>query len=106
MSLKGTILPKVQDLMCLMKTQNDIEQLTSLLLIFSHIASDEEMQIVGFREKQNRNALKMQELYRFMVNHYQDKISLEDVAKNVGMNVTSFCTFFKKRERNVVFYST
>ncbi|MCW3806800.1 AraC family transcriptional regulator [Plebeiibacterium marinum] len=104
MSLKGKLLPLIQRLMHSMISQNNMEQLTTLLQIISHISSDTEMQIVGFRERQSRKADKLQEVHRFMLTHYQEKITLDDVAKYVGMNSSSFCSFFK-REKGMSFFT-
>lgn len=104
MSLKGNLLSLIQRLMLSMISQDNVEQLATLLQIISHISSNTEMQIVGFREKQSRKANKLQEVYRFMLTHYHDKITLDDVAKYIGMNSSSFCSFFK-REKGMSFFT-
>lgn len=96
MSLQGDILPHVQTLMKSMTKQNNMEQLSSLLYIFSHIASSKEMKVVGYSEKKNNNTKKMQKVYRYVIVNYNKKISLNDIAEHVGMNRSSFCTFFKR----------
>jgi len=104
MSLQGEILPFVQILMKSMSNQNNLEQLSSLLHIFSHIASSKEMRVVGYSEKKNNNAQKMQKVYRYILVNYNNKISLDEIAKYIGMNRSSFCTFFK-RESGRTFFS-
>ncbi|MBS2100973.1 AraC family transcriptional regulator [Carboxylicivirga linearis] len=104
MSLKGELLSSIQRLMYSMTLQNNLEQLTTLLQIISHISSNTDMQVVGFRERQSRNADKLQEVHRYMLTHYHDKITLDDVAKYVGMNSSSFCSFFK-REKGTSFFT-
>jgi len=96
MSIQGEILPYVQTLMKSMSGQNNLEQLSSLLHIFSHIASSDEMKVVGYSEKKNNNAQKMQKVYRYILVNYSNKITLDDIAKHIGMNRSSFCTFFKR----------
>ncbi len=103
-SLKGNILPVVQRLMYSMTSQNNMEQLSTLLLIFLHLASSNEMQIVGNRRQKNKEAQKIQEVYRYILSNYNKKILLDDVARYVGMNSSSFCTFFK-REKGMSFFS-
>ncbi|KAA3640571.1 MAG: AraC family transcriptional regulator [Bacteroidetes bacterium] len=105
MSLKGVALEKVQYLMLSMTTQNDMEQLSTLILILFQIACSDEMHVVGFREKQSRSTLKMQEIHRFILTHYHRKISLDEAASYIGMNRSSFCTFFKK-EKGKTFFET
>lgn len=103
-SLKGDKLPVVQELMRAMIFQNNMERLSTLIFIFSQIASSDEMDVVGFREKRHRGILKMQDVYRFMLTNYHQKISLDNVANVVGMNRSSFCSFFK-RENGKSFFA-
>lgn len=58
MSLEGDILSYVQTLMKSMLYQNNLEQLSSLLNIFSKIATSKDMRVVGFTEKKNNNSKK------------------------------------------------
>ncbi|MFT3844148.1 MAG: AraC family transcriptional regulator [Lacibacter sp.] len=93
---QGNILQQLQMNLTAMRWQNDMERLSSFINLFSIIASSEENLAVGSRRKQNRNAVKLQDIYRFIYNNYQREISLDDVASYVRMNRTSFCVFFKR----------
>lgn len=104
MSIKGDQLPVIQKLMRTMTSQNNLEQLSTLLLILSHISSTGEIQIVGSSKKQTRRSDKLQEVHRFMLTHYHEKITLHDAARYVGMNSSSFCSFFK-REKGISFFT-
>lgn len=104
MSIKGDQRPIVQKLMRAMTSQNNVEQLSTILLILSHISATNELQIVGSQKKQTRGLDKLQEVHRFMVTHYQEKITLDDAAQYVGMNSSSFCSFFK-REKGISFFT-
>lgn len=86
----------LQNMMTAMKSQNDMEQLSSLLNLLDIIASSNETRIVGYPGKQNKSTAKMQDIYRFTFNNYQNSIALDDVANYVGMNRSSFCVFFKR----------
>lgn len=92
----GKTLGTLQKMMTAMKSQNDMEQLSSLLNLLDIIASSNETRIVGYPGKQNKSTAKMQEIYRFTFNNYQNSIALDDVANYVGMNRSSFCVFFKR----------
>lgn len=94
--LEGNTLVSVQKILTAMLSQNDIEQLSSFITLLSVISSSDETHIVGLYHKQNKSTAKMQEVSRFMVNNFQHKIALDEVAKYVGMNRASFCTFFKR----------
>ena len=87
-----------------MLVQSDMEQLASLFVLFTKIARAEELQVVSNFKNQNKGTEKMQEVSRFMVHNSHRKISLDEVAQYVGMNRSSFCTFYK-REKGKSFFS-
>ena len=93
---EGQTLSKIQKLMSDMVSLNDVERLLSLLRIFVIIGSAKEAIVVGNLPKQNKSAIKIQNISRFIVNNFQRKILLEEVARYVGMNTSSFCSFYKK----------
>lgn len=93
---EGQTLLKIQELMTTMVTLSDIDRLLSLLRIFIIIGSAKETIVVGTLLKQNKSTIKIQNISRFIVNNFQRKISLDEVAQHVGMNSSSFCSFYKK----------
>jgi YesN/AraC family two-component response regulator len=103
-TFQGESRKALQKVMTQMSSQNNMEQLSSLLKIFEIIAFSAETCVVGNLMKQNKSALKMQEVSRFIVHNYQNKITLDEVAQHFGMNRTSFCSFFK-REKGKSFFS-
>lgn len=101
---EGKTLKSIQKIMTQMLTQNNMEKLASLFVLFTHIADAEELRVVSNFKKQNKGTEKMQEVTRFMVHNSHRKISLEEIALYVGMNRSSFCTFYK-REKGISFFS-
>lgn len=101
---KGKTLYGLQQIITDMLVQNDVAQLASLLQLFSIIASSDETKVVGLFKRQNKNTVKMQDISRYMASNYQRKISLDEIAQYVGMNRTSFCTFYK-REKGKPFFT-
>jgi len=93
---EGNTQLRIQEIMTDMVSQSDIERLLSLIRIFVIIGLSKETSVVGTLKKQNKGTIKMQSISRYIVNNYQQKISLEEVAKYVGMNNSSFCSFYKK----------
>ncbi len=89
-------LSKVQELMSVMVSQNDVERLFSLLRIFTIIGSAKDAIVVGTLFKQNKSTIKMQDISRYIINNFQRKITLNEISKYVGMNSSSFCSFYKK----------
>lgn len=104
LKFEGKTLKSIQKIMTQMLAQNDMEQLASLLVLFTKIAGAEELRVVSNFKKQNKGTEKMQEVSRFMVHNSHRKISLDEVAQYVGMNRSSFCTFYK-REKGKSFFS-
>jgi len=104
LSLSGDVLRKVEQLMLSMTEQSDMERISTLLLIFAQISSSVEMRVVGYNRKQSKTTLRLQEINRFILNNYTQKITLDEIANYVGMNTSSFCSFFK-REKGQSFFS-
>ncbi|WP_440134838.1 AraC family transcriptional regulator [Chitinophaga sancti] len=96
LSFSGETLMAVQKCMVTMVSQNSIDRLSSFLKLISIIGDTPETYVVGTRYQKDSVATKMQEINRYMVNNYQRDISLDEIAKHVAMNRSSFCTFFKK----------
>jgi len=93
---QGNTQKSLQKIMTGMTFENEWEQLLSLLRILVLIGSSNETSIVGSFEKQSKSSVKMQNVARYIVNNFQRKITLDEVARYVGMNRSSFCSFYKK----------
>jgi AraC-like DNA-binding protein len=101
---EGETLKRVQELMTGMVAQNAVGRLSSFLQLMSVIGASSETRMIGSRYRKDKVAAKMLEVSRFMMNNYQREVSLEEVARYVGMNRSSFCSFFK-REQGKTFFS-
>jgi YesN/AraC family two-component response regulator len=86
----------LQKIMIDMTFQNEWERLLSFFKILAFIGSSDETSVVGSVEKQSKSFVKMQNAARFLVNNFQRKITLDEVAQYIGMNRSSFCSFYKK----------
>lgn len=95
-SFGGTILEELQQLMKEMVPQNPVDQLASFIKLLKLVSHGRQMQIVGHPVVENRKEKKLQEIYLYVLSNYQHLITLEDISKAVGMQRSSFCTFFKK----------
>ena len=93
---QGNTQKSLQKIMTGMTFENEWEQLLSLLRILVLIGSSNETSIVGSFEKQSKSSVKMQKVARYIINNFQRKITLDEVARYVGMNRSSFCSFYKK----------
>ncbi len=104
-TFQGESLLSIKRIMTRMIKQSNIERLSSLLKIFYVITSMAETKVVGEFVKQNKSSLKMQEISRYIVHNYQNKITLDTVANYFGMNKSSFCSFYK-REKGKSFFTS
>ena len=83
---------------------NDIEQLSALIELFGIISDHSEVIKSSVTAgSYGRNASKMNDIVWFMTNNFHRKISLDDVAKHVGMNRSSFCSFYKQETGRTFF---
>lgn len=95
---EGVTLELLQHEMSQMQGLDPVRQLLSLLNIFSVIASSDNLKVVGRSEKQNRSTEKMRAIHLYILNHFQQHITLDEVAVYVNMNRSSLCTFFKRNQ--------
>jgi YesN/AraC family two-component response regulator len=94
----GHTLKKLQVKITEMLSQTNAEQIASFINLLSIISNFKDTKAVGHFNKRNKTAVKMQDISRFMVHNYQRKITLDEIAKYVNMNRSSFCTFFKREK--------
>jgi AraC-like DNA-binding protein len=78
-----------------------LERISLLLSIFNNIVSCEEIELLSsvifvnsIDEGQNQ---RMNKIYKYVMDHFRDQISVEEIACDVHMTTTSFCRFFKQR---------
>ncbi|MCE6989702.1 AraC family transcriptional regulator [Dyadobacter sp. CY323] len=87
-------------LMQLLNTKG-LERISLLFSIFNNIVSCEEIELLSslifvnsIDEGQNH---RMNKIYKYVMDHFRDQISVEEIACEVHMTTTSFCRFFKQR---------
>lgn len=95
-SFSGEVLGRLQHLMSAMIAENEIQRISSFFLLLELISYSGEMQVVGRPVLENKQEKKLQEVYLFVLSHYQRVISLDEVAGSIGMQKASFCVFFKR----------
>jgi AraC-like DNA-binding protein len=100
---EGNTKNSIQKVMYDMISENEWERLLSLLKILALIGSSDETSVVGTFEKQSKSSVKMQNVARFLVNNFQRKITLDEIARYIGMNRSSFCSFYKKMKGKTFF---
>ena len=78
-----------------------LERISLLFSILDHIVHCEKVELLSslvfvnsIDEGQNH---RMNQIYKYVMNHFRDQISVEEVAYEAHMTTTSFCRFFKQR---------
>lgn len=89
-----------EKLVQLMNTRG-LERISLLFSIFDHIVSCDNLELLSslvfvnsIDEGQNH---RMNQIYKYVMSHFKDQISVEEIAEEVHMTTTSFCRFFKQR---------
>lgn len=95
-SVTGEPLQKLQTLMTSMIYKNDIERISSFIIVLELISYCKEMQIVGRPVIENKQEKKLQKIHLYILSNFQRNITLEEVSQFVGMQKSSFCVFFKR----------
>ena len=78
-----------------------IERISLLFSILNHIALCTKAELLSSKifvdsidEGQNQ---RMNHIYKYVMDHFRDQISVDEIAHKVHMTTTSFCRFFKQR---------
>ena len=83
-----------------MEGQSQFEKLLSMLSILNELELSEEFKVLnaeGFSmELQMQDNDRINTVFNYVKDHFQEAITLEEVAVLVSMTVPSFCRYFKK----------
>ena len=98
--LTGETAVRVRKLLAGLERSSDPEQFVTLLQLLFLIAQDGHYRPIGpgkFRGARiHKNKQRLQAVYKYIVENYHRKITLEEIASYASMNKTAFCLFFKK----------
>ena len=98
--LTGETAVRVRKLLAGLERSSDPERFVTLLQLLFLIAQDGHCRPIGpgkFRgAKIHKNKQRLQDVYKYIVENYHRKITLEEIASYASMNKTAFCLFFKK----------
>lgn len=80
-----------------------IEKMLSLARLLDFMAKTEEKQLLastGYSKiRKSVDFDRFDKAYRYMIDNFQQNITLEDVSQIVGMTPTSYCRYFKKHTK-------
>lgn len=99
-AFKGQTKEKIGAKIELMDTQNPFEKLLTLLSVLNELHESKDYTLLnanGFSlQTQVHDNDKINVIFNFVKDHFNEPISLEDMSNLVSMTEPSFCRFFKK----------
>lgn len=101
LQVKGNAKQKVVHLMMQMVHRTNAERIADLILILCTIADSDSRDVLSSIEYSKshigRDGDRLNKVYTHVVNHFEQSISLEEVASIANMAPTAFCRYFKSR---------
>ncbi|QMU28584.1 helix-turn-helix transcriptional regulator [Adhaeribacter radiodurans] len=83
-------------------TLNGMDRLTALLLLLSQLAESEEYELLSSPELNSQNKKdsdRLNKVFSYVMNHFKEEISVEEVADLAMMSYSGFCRYFKNRTK-------
>lgn len=76
--------------------ENELERLCEMLRLLPDMFTTSDHTLAGRPVRIERNVQRMQRVCTYVMRRYARPISLNDIAAEVGMNRSAFCTWFKR----------
>lgn len=92
---KGSTLHRLQSSLKRIENENDTERIVSLLGIIVDIAQSSELKFVG--RQRTDTEIKLEKIKIYIGCNYNHDICINSIAKYMGMNRSSLCTFFHQQ---------
>lgn len=89
-----------------LKNQTKIERIASLLKILDRVIISEKQPLSAFVYKErftDGDGKRMGAVFEYALDHFQEYISLEEIAEKANMSKNAFCRYFKKRTNKTFF---
>lgn len=100
LAFNGTAKKKIGEKIEILEYKPDFQRLLAILNILNELAKTPEYEILNAdhlsMELQSKDNDRINSIFNFVKEHYQQAISLENMADLVHMTVPSFCRYFKK----------
>lgn len=75
---------------------DDLGRLSVMLRLLPVIFTSSDRTFAGKPMRIERDVRRMQQICAYVMKHYVHPIALDDIAAEVGMNRSAFCTYFKR----------
>ena len=104
--LLGNLKKKVREIMQNLLQMDEAERFIWLLMILDMISKSQEYKLlasISYRNEKTSNLKRINKVLDYIMEHYQDELTLEMVAEQISMNKNAFCRFFKSATRKSLF---
>lgn len=81
-----------------MDKMDELGRLREMLGLLPYIFNPSDYILVGNPMKIERDVRRLQQISEYVMAHYVHRISLDEIASEVGMNRSAFCSYFKKHK--------
>lgn len=78
-----------------MNSLDEVGRLSEMFRLLPLIFTAQDYISIGIPMRIERNVRRMQQISTYVMAHYVHSISIDDIALEVGMNRSAFCTYFK-----------
>ena len=86
----------IRHLLSEMNGMDELGRLSVMLRLLPVIFISSDYTFAGKPMRIERNVRRIQQIYAYVMKHYVHSISFDDIAAEVGMNRSAFCSYFKK----------
>jgi AraC-like DNA-binding protein len=104
--LFGNLKMKVSEIMHNLLQMDDTERFIWLLYILNLISKSSEYELLAslsYHNEKPANTHRINKILDYIMEHYQEELTLEKVAEQIGMNKNAFCRFYKRATRKSLF---
>lgn len=81
-----------------MNDMDELGRLSAMLRLLPVIFTSSDYTFAGKPMRIERDVRRMQQICAYVMAHYVHSIALDDIAAEVGMNRSAFCSYFKQRK--------
>ncbi|NQU54984.1 MAG: AraC family transcriptional regulator [Bacteroidetes bacterium] len=104
--LTGNLRTQVEEIMLKLLKMDETDRFIQLLQILNLISKSNEYKLLAslnYRNENRKNTHRINIVLDYIMEHYDEELTLEKVADKVSMNKNAFCRFFKKGTRKSLF---
>lgn len=81
-----------------MNSMDELERLCEMLRLLPQLFTARDYTLAGKPLRIESDVRRMQHISAYVMAHYVHPIALDDIAAEVGMNRSAFCTYFKRHK--------